>query len=46
VLALCHDRRNRAEYEGIIEIDEQLATDLLQAAKTIQEKVRDLGPIA
>lgn len=46
VLALCHDRRNRAEYEGNIEIDEQLATDLLQAAKAVQEKVRGLGPIA
>jgi hypothetical protein len=46
VLALCHDRRNRAEYEGDIDIDEQLVTDLLQAAETVQEKVIGLGPIA
>ncbi len=46
VLALCHDRRNRAEYEGNIDIDEQLVTDLLQAADAVQEKVSCLGPIA
>lgn len=45
VLALCHDRRNRAEYEGDIDIDEQLVTDLLQAAEAVQEKVTGLGPI-
>lgn len=45
VLSLCHDRRNRAEYEGDIDIDEQLVTELLQAAETVQQKVIGLGPI-
>lgn len=38
VLALCHDRRNLAEYEGTLEIDEQLLNDLLRIA----EKLRSL----
>jgi hypothetical protein len=45
VLAICHDRRNRAEYEGAIDIDDQLVTDLLRAAGVVQEKVNALGPV-
>lgn len=33
VLALSHERRNLAEYEGHLEIDEQLLTDLLHATR-------------
>ncbi len=40
VLALCHDRRNLAEYEGTLEIDEQLLTDLLRIAGSLAEKLR------
>ena len=42
VLALCHDRRNLAEYEGTIEIDEQLLTDLLRITVSLAEKLRSL----
>jgi len=35
VLAICHDRRNRAEYEGDLDIDEQLVKGLLQATATL-----------
>lgn len=45
VLALCHDRRNRAEYEGVLEIDEQLEADLVRAAELLLEKVTSLGPV-
>jgi len=45
VLTLCHERRNRAEYEGLLEIDGQLVTDLLNAADTLAAKVEALGPL-
>jgi hypothetical protein len=41
VLAKCHDHRNIAEYEGDIEIDEQLLRDLLSAAQMLMEKVSE-----
>ena len=45
VLALCHDRRNLAEYEGYLEVDEQLVTDLLKATDTLLSKVETLEPL-
>jgi hypothetical protein len=35
VLATCHQRRNALEYEGYLEVDERLVTDLLQAAEEV-----------
>ena len=46
VLTLCHDRRNLAEYEGHLEIDEQLVNDLLQAVDSLMKKVEALAPLA
>ena len=46
VLSLCHDRRNRAEYQGTVDIDEQLLADLITATGVLLEKVSELGPIA
>ena len=40
VLAKCHDRRNIAEYEGDIGIDDQLLRDLLSAAQILLEKIK------
>jgi uncharacterized protein (UPF0332 family) len=45
VLSLCHDRRNRAEYQGHVDIDEQLVADLISAAEILLEKVSALGPV-
>lgn len=45
VLALCHQRRNRGEYEGFLEIDEQLIKDLIQAATALENKVGELEPL-
>lgn len=42
VLALCHDRRNLAEYEGTLEIDAQLLTDLLRITAGLAEKLRTI----
>jgi len=39
VLALCHERRKLAEYEGFIEIDQQLLTDLLRITAVLAEKL-------
>lgn len=45
VLTLCHERRNLAEYEGHLEVDEQLVTDLLQATTQLAEKILELKPL-
>jgi hypothetical protein len=45
VLAACHQKRNLAEYEGHLEIDDQLIADLIKAALLLLEKVSALGSI-
>ena len=45
VLTLSHDRRNLAEYEGHLELDEQLVADLLGATDRLAGKVEALGPL-
>ena len=37
VLALCHQRRNEAEYEGFVDVDERLVEDLITAARRVQK---------
>jgi hypothetical protein len=46
VLAKCHDLRNRSEYEGALNIDERIVTDLIAACRTVATKVEALSPIA
>jgi hypothetical protein len=46
VLALCHQRRNQAEYEGLLDISERLVADLITAARVLQEKVAALADLA
>jgi hypothetical protein len=43
VLAKCHERRNLAEYEGVVDVDQRLMTDLLTAARAVLDAVRALG---
>jgi hypothetical protein len=45
VLATCHQRRNALEYEGHLEVDEQLVADLINAAETVYEAVLGLGSV-
>ena len=45
VLSKCHDMRNRTEYEGALDVDERLVTDLIGACRKVAEKVRALPPI-
>lgn len=42
VLAKCHERRNIAEYEGHLEIDDQLLNDLLTATQILLTHVNSL----
>ncbi|MGH8623553.1 MAG: hypothetical protein ACRET3_15585 [Burkholderiales bacterium] len=44
ILAKCHERRNLAEYEGALEVDERLLADLLNAAGTVLAALRALRP--
>ena len=45
ILAKCHERRNVAEYEGHLEIDEQLLKNLVVTAKKVHTAVTSLGPV-
>ena len=44
VLAKAHERRNLAEYEGTLELDERLLADLLVAAGEVLKAVKALSP--
>lgn len=44
VLAKCHERRNLAEYEGVLEVDDRLMSDLMKAARAVLAAVRALKP--
>lgn len=41
ILAQCHHRRNLAEYEGNLEIDDRFLTDLIAATALLQEKLAE-----
>ena len=38
VLSKCHDIRNLAEYEGDLNVDERLVTDLIAACNTVADR--------
>lgn len=40
VLALCHERRNRAEYEGYMDVDDGLLNELLQTADALLAQIQ------
>ena len=42
ILAKCHDKRNLSEYEGYLEVDDQLLDDLLTATKALKKQVVEL----
>lgn len=45
MLSKCHDMRNRAEYEGALDVDDRLVLDLIGACRKVASKVRTLPPI-
>jgi hypothetical protein len=42
IFVLCHERRNLSEYEGQLNVDEQLLTELVQETKELLKKIREL----
>jgi hypothetical protein len=44
VLALCHERRNAAQYEGVFDVDEKLMAELVNAAEVVRVAVEALPP--
>jgi hypothetical protein len=42
VRSKCHDVRNRTEYEGALDVDERLVTDLIRACRKVADGVRQL----
>ncbi len=43
VLDLCHNRRNLGEYEGLLEIDERLVTDLIATTERVSQALQSAG---
>jgi hypothetical protein len=39
VLALCHERRNAAEYRGLARVESQLLADLIRVAQLVLQKI-------
>jgi hypothetical protein len=45
VLAKCHQVRNQGEYEGDLNIDEQLVKELVVACRTVADALSKLSPL-
>ncbi len=45
VRAKCHEMRNRAEYESVLEVIARVVVDLIAAREKIEMKVYALVPI-
>jgi len=45
LLTLCHERRNKIEYEGISEVDEGLVAELVQVTEVVLQRLEQLGPV-
>lgn len=46
VLAKCHQIRNQGEYEGDLNVDERLVTDLVAACESVRNALDTLPPLA
>ena len=45
VLALCHNRRNVAEYEGHLDVEEKLVADLIEITELLSAKISEPGNV-
>lgn len=43
VLDKCHNSRNLGEYEGMLDVDERLVTDLITATQLVEDALGKLG---
>ena len=46
VLDQAHNKRNLAEYEGDLDVDDALVEALVRVAQVVAERVKALGPVA
>ena len=46
VLNQAHNKRNLAEYEGDLDVDDALVQALIRVARTVADRVAALGPVA
>ncbi len=46
VLDQAHNKRNLAEYEGYLEVDEALIDALIRIARMVADRVAELGAVA
>lgn len=46
VLDKCHNIRNLGEYEGDLNVDERIVTDLVAACQAVDDRVDALSPLA
>ncbi len=46
VLALCHERRNVSEYQGHLDVEEKLVSDLIQITEMLSQKVSALEKVS
>jgi hypothetical protein len=44
VLAKCHEWHNRAEYEGVFDVDDRLLSELVEAGQALLAAVKALQP--
>jgi hypothetical protein len=44
VLDKCHNTRNRGEYEGLLDLDERLVTDLMTATQAVADALQAKRP--
>jgi hypothetical protein len=44
-LAKCHEVRNLGEYEGDLNVDERIVTDLITACKAVATAIEKLLPL-
>ena len=45
VLATCHDRRNKYEYEGMLNVDEGLLAEAISVTEQLVSALEKLGPV-
>src|SRR5260221_7292449 len=43
VLSLCHDRRNKAEYEGVMNLEENLVEEAIEIVQVLLNRVSKLA---
>jgi hypothetical protein len=44
VLSLCHDRRNKAEYDGVMDVEEGLVGEAIEIVSLLLKRVSELKP--